>query len=124
MDDLEIQKLFDPLFADLRGPDSFPNRRPLLAHYTPVTVLEAILRHDEAWLSNPLFMNDLQEVHFGINAGVNLFVRSPEIESACRTTERFNLLRESFIRWYYQFVNEHVLDLMRALLFRAQEGGS
>jgi hypothetical protein len=35
-------------------------------------VLEAILRNDEVWLSNPLFMNDMEEVRFGINAGANL----------------------------------------------------
>ena len=58
MDDAEIQRLFQPLFAGLPGEDSFPKKRPLLAHYTSVAVLEAILRNNEVWFSNPMFMND------------------------------------------------------------------
>jgi hypothetical protein len=110
MDDQEIRKLFEPLWADLRGVDCFPTKRPLLAHYTSVKVLEAILNNNEVWLSNPLFMNDLEEVRFGITAGANLFVTSPEIEFACQTKQRFDLLRGSFNYWHNQFANEHVLD--------------
>jgi hypothetical protein len=69
MDDAEIRELFKPLFADLQGNDSFPDQRPLLAHYTSVPVLEAILRNNEVWLSNPLFMNDVEEVRFGMTNG-------------------------------------------------------
>jgi hypothetical protein len=110
MNDEEIIKLFDPLFADLRGDDSFPAKRPLLAHYTSVAVLEAILRNNEVWFSNPLFMNDMEEVRFGINAGANLFLASPEIEAGCRTKQRFDLLKVTFNHWYNTFANEHVLD--------------
>jgi hypothetical protein len=110
MDHGEILKLFQPLFAGLQGEDSFPKKRPLLAHYTSVAVLEAILRNDEVWLSNPLFMNDIEEVRFGINAAANLFLASPEIESACESKQRFDVLRGGFNYWYNTFANEHVLD--------------
>jgi Protein of unknown function (DUF2971) len=110
MNDEEIVNLFDPLWADLRGDDSFPAKRPLLAHYTSIVVLEAILRNNEVWFSNPLFMNDLEEVRFGINAGANLFVASTEIESACGSKQRFDALRSTFDYWYKQFANDHVLD--------------
>ena len=53
-------------------------------------MLEAILLNEELWLSNPLFMNDKEEVNFGINTRANLFLASPEIESACETKERFD----------------------------------
>lgn len=56
-------------------------------------------------------MNDLEEVRFGINAGANLFVGSAEIESGCRSKQRFDQLRVSFDYWYNQFANDHVLDL-------------
>jgi hypothetical protein len=55
MTDDEICKLFTPLFEDLREADYFPNRRPLLAHYTSIVGLEAILCSNEVWLSNPAF---------------------------------------------------------------------
>src|ERR1700736_310928 len=96
MDDAEIFKLFDPLFVDLRGNDSFPAMRPLLADYTSVAVLEAILRNNEVWLSDPLFMNDVEEVRFGMTAGANLFLASPEIESACGNKQRFDALKTTF----------------------------
>jgi hypothetical protein len=73
-------------------------------------VLEAILRNNEIWLSNPLFMNDMEEVRFGINTGANLFVTSREVESACGTKSRADLLKSSFNHYYNVFANDHVLD--------------
>ena len=68
------------------------------------------MRNDEVWLSNPLFMNDMEEVRFGIGSRANLFVASPEIESACGSKRRFDLLRGTFNHWYNTFASEHVLD--------------
>lgn len=110
MDAGEVCKLFQPLFADLLEGDSFPTKRPLLAHYTSIPVLEAILRNNEIWLSNPLFMNDLEEVRFGINTGANLFLTNAQVESACGTKSRADLLKSSFSHYYNQFANDHVLD--------------
>ncbi|MDR3440653.1 DUF2971 domain-containing protein [Telmatospirillum sp.] len=103
-------EVFAPLFSDLREEDAFPTKRPLLAHYTSIPVLEAILRNNEVWLSNPLFMNDMEEVRFGINSGANLFLTSAEIESACRTKERFDLLKSSFNHYFDMFARDHALD--------------
>jgi Protein of unknown function (DUF2971) len=111
MNDQEIGELFEPLWADAQGPDSFPSNRPLLAHYTSVAVLEAILRNKELWFSNPLFMNDLEEVRFGMTVGANLFLGSPEIEPACGSKQRFDTLRSAFNNLNNAFANEHVLDL-------------
>jgi hypothetical protein len=41
----------------------------LLAHYTSIDVIEKILRSEEIWFSNPLFMNDLDEMRFGMLEG-------------------------------------------------------
>lgn len=110
MKDEEIFELFAPLWADLRGDDPFPAKKPLLAHYTSIEVLEAILRNNEVWFSNPLFMNDMEEVRFGMMAGANLFVGSSEIESACGSKQRFDALKSTFNYWYNQFASDHVLD--------------
>ena len=37
-------------------------RGGLLAHYTSVPTIEQILRTNQVWLSNPLYMNDMQEM--------------------------------------------------------------
>jgi len=42
------------------------DRQPYLAHYTSLEVLEKIMQHNELWFSHPFFMNDLQEMRFGI----------------------------------------------------------
>jgi hypothetical protein len=110
MDDVQIFNMFELLFADLLENDSFPAKRPLLAHYTSIPVLEAMLRNNEVWFSNPLFMNDMEEVRFGINAGANLFLTSAEIESACGNNKRFDLLKSTFNHYYNTFANEHVID--------------
>jgi len=110
MTDDEIGKLFAPLFADLRGADYFPNRRPLLAHYTSIVGLEAILCSNEVWLSNPLFMNDMEEVRFGIHTGARLFLGSSELQVACQNKQRFDLLKHWFTYYFNKFDSEHVLD--------------
>ena len=49
MTDDDVQNLFAPLWAVFQGEDCFPNTRPLLAHYTKLTVLESILSANEVW---------------------------------------------------------------------------
>ena len=57
----DIIKDFLPLFDDLLDPSSYPDNKPLLAHYTSIEILERIMTTDEVWFSNPLFMNDIEE---------------------------------------------------------------
>jgi hypothetical protein len=66
--------------------------------------------YKEVWFSNPLFMNDIEEVRFGLNTGANLFMTSTEIESACGTKERFDRLKTTFNHYYEVFANDHVIN--------------
>src|SRR5262249_26012047 len=50
-----------------------PAESLLLAHYTSVEIAEKILRDEEVWLSNPLYMNDLEEMRAGIGLGSQIF---------------------------------------------------
>ena len=61
----------DPLYSVLANAVS--GDQPLLAHYTSIRVMESILKNGEVWFSNPLFMNDLQEMKSGLNEGMKLF---------------------------------------------------
>jgi hypothetical protein len=97
------------LSDDLRGEDSFPEKRPLLAHYTTIQTLDAILQTSEVWLSNPLFMSDIEEVRFGIRNGTQLFLDSAELESTCGE-ERAAILRSALNQCYKKFDEEHILD--------------
>jgi hypothetical protein len=73
MTDQQILELFSPLNASFLNTDRQSKSPPLLAHYTSIKVMERILQSNEIWFSNPLFMNDLQEVRFGLNEGTRLF---------------------------------------------------
>jgi hypothetical protein len=69
-----VIRQYDGLYSDLETKTS-PTEPLLLAHYTSVEVAEKILRDEEVWLSNPLYMNDLEEMRAGIGLGSQLFPR-------------------------------------------------
>lgn len=98
------------LWADLNTIPEFYDAKPLLAHYTSIHTLEAILKNKEFWFSNPLYMNDLEEVRFGISEGRTAFMASLALEAACQTPQRATLLRHHFDFSFSTFDREHVLD--------------
>ena len=110
MNDTDIMQFFLPLYADLKPEDTFSNKKPLLAHYTTIQALEKILTNNEIWFSNPLYMNDMEEVRFGIIQGNELVIKSQEIENACQKSERVQAFKKSFAYYFDQFANQHVLD--------------
>jgi hypothetical protein len=85
--DQEIRSKFLPLF-DRLADEELQNKRPLLAHYTSVKVMTDIVMNEEVWFANPLFMNDLEEMRFGVNEGERIVYSSKEIEDAAGSTER------------------------------------
>ena len=105
-----ILKLFNPLYADLDPSGSFPAKRPLLAHYTSLAVLEKILETEEVWFSNPLLMNDIEEVRFGIGRGSNLVHDNADLRSACETPARVDLFNRAYEDCFQRFENEHAFD--------------
>ncbi|MFT4097771.1 MAG: DUF2971 domain-containing protein [Rhodoblastus sp.] len=109
--DATLLQLFNTaVFADLQHTPQFYDKKPLLAHYTSIATLEAILRNNEFWFSNPLYMNDLEEVRFGINEGVTAFLSSGLIEAACGTKERATAFRQSLSFTHSRFDREHAID--------------
>ena len=77
----ELLDLFLPLQADLTNMATIAGRPAYLAHYTSLEVLEKIIQHDELWFSHPFFMNDLQEMRFGIVEGFKIFSASLKEQS-------------------------------------------
>lgn len=109
MTDAEILELIRPIWADMEN-DQFDVIRPLLAHYTSIPTLKSILENNEIWLSNPLFMNDVDEVKFGIFNGVPLVYQSRELAEALKTLDRINVFKSSFDYYVNEFSNRHILD--------------
>jgi hypothetical protein len=98
------------LWNDLRPEDEFYARKPLLAHYTSMEVLEKILRTNEIWFSNPLLMNDIEEVRFGLNESQRLVMASEGISRVCGDQTRIDLFRNAFLKNYSQFAVTQVID--------------
>ena len=73
-------------------------------------MLEKILTSNEVWFSNPLFMNDMDELRFGINQGNTLVMSSEKIAKACLTPQRAQIFKQSFANYYDLFANQHVLN--------------
>jgi hypothetical protein len=60
--DPQLNARFDELYTPLSNLDRLQKSPPLLAHYTSIEVMEKILLTEALWFSNPLLMNDLQEM--------------------------------------------------------------
>jgi hypothetical protein len=110
MNEQEILKLFLELTVDLDDLRFAIENRPLLAHYTSIDVLEKIMKTGELWFSNPLFMNDLEEVRFGVQQGARLFWQNQLVVDACGSPNRSQILAHAFSHYYNQFDQEHAFD--------------
>lgn len=85
-----------------------PEQPLLLAHYTSVQVVEQILRNDEIWFANPLYMNDLEEMRVGVLLGTELF---PEfVKEAGSTDARAQILAQTYNHYFERLSNESALD--------------
>lgn len=99
------------LYSDITPELDFPETKPILAHYTSLANLESILTKDEVWLSNPLDMNDFEEVRFGVNAGMDIIYRSERLRDALGTDQRLQAFFGSVQGAYDRYGNDHAIDL-------------
>lgn len=110
MNDQETARLFDPLFVQSASVERLTKGPPLLAHYTSIKVMENILQSNEVWFSNPLFMNDLQEMRFGLNQGTRLFSDAKLLKKAGGTDARAAILQHVFSHYFQEFDNQDAFD--------------
>jgi hypothetical protein len=104
--DSEISDAFKALYGRFDNVPRFVSDPPLLAHYTSMPVLESILRDETIWFSNPLFMNDLQEMRFGLIEGKILFSEPERLLKAAGTQSRAQLLAHVFDHYFSTFEND------------------
>ncbi|MGG5412498.1 DUF2971 domain-containing protein [Edwardsiella tarda] len=103
-------RAFETLWVDVEEELSFPSSRPLLAHYTSIQTFEQIVTKEQFWFSNPLFMNDLEELRFGMNEGASELHKNEAIRDACRTPENYKKLLDIFDNLFNDFDSKHVLN--------------
>lgn len=103
---------FDKLGGDLLERDAWKNnQRPLLAHYTSIHTLERVLKTEEVWFSNPLFMNDIEEMRFGFNTARDEFLLSEAVRKGCETDERTDRVQQTYLHYFSKFEDVHALDV-------------
>jgi hypothetical protein len=109
MTEEEIRQIFLRLFDDV-GPAE-PNSIPLLAHYTKLDVLESMIQNEELWMANPLYMNDHDEIRFGIIEGRNRVYSSAKIRNSLALPRAHDAFMASFEYAFRRFVDQDVLDV-------------
>ena len=102
-----VEHFFETLNKPLNiGGEQLTRNPPLLAHYTSVEVAEQIIKNEEIWLSHPFYMNDLEELRFGMLLGIQRF---PEYaESLDTTPQRKKMLLDAFSH-FVGYMNEQTL---------------
>jgi DUF2971 family protein len=102
-----ILQQFNPLYSDVESKTT-PDEPILLAHYTSVQVVEQILKNDEIWFANPLYMNDLEEMRLGLLIGSQIF---PEFaEKASGKPDRTTLLTSAYNHFLTHLATEAAVD--------------
>ena len=101
--------LADVLWSDMQ-PHALQAKLPLLAHYTSMRTLERIAETGEIWFSNPLFMNDVDELRYGMNLGLNAVRTHQGLREAC-PPDHYNALMDAFGQLYSAFDNESAFDV-------------
>jgi hypothetical protein len=91
-------------------PQPQPGQLPLLAHYTSITTLERIAQTGEIWFSNPLYMNDVDELRYGMNLGLHAVRSHTGLREAC-PPGHYNALMDAFDALYTDFDNESAFDV-------------
>ena len=101
-----IWRTFLPLNERLRLVTS--QRHGLLAHYTSVPTIEQILRTNQVWFSNPLYMNDMQEMRAGISLACQTFPDAARV--AAGSDARADILINAFYQYFSHFDSQTAFD--------------
>jgi hypothetical protein len=104
----ELVALFDPLYQRFEQPISDGK---LLAHYTSIKVMESVLQTSEIWFSNPLFMNDMQEMRSGLQEGMRFFAnKEPLLRAGGGSEKRADILQQLYFHFFKHFDEQQAFD--------------
>lgn len=111
MTDEEIIGQFNSiLYDDIDPAEQFDRMLPLLAHYTTIQTIEKIISSKEVWFSNPLYMNDLEEVRFGLIESERLLLADAGVAKALGTPDRSAKFVAAYNHYTKDFIEKHLPD--------------
>lgn len=103
------ETLHRALWSDLQAQPA-AGQLPLLAHYTSIGTLERIAQTGEIWFSNPLYMNDVDELRYGMNLGLHAVRTHGGLREACPPDD-YNALLDAFEALFTSFDNDSAFDV-------------
>lgn len=112
----DLTDAFRMLFSDIPE-NSLEHDKPLLAHYTSIDALNKILTSNEIWLANPLFMNDHEELRWGILNGIEEFRLNETLQNYLRETDSATEF-EFQLDWFYKEFDKEAFDIYLFCLSR------
>ena len=122
MQGVELYKSLAPiLWSDVDETRQFPIDRPLLAHYTSVANLVNIVKGGELWFSNPLNMNDYEEMRYGLGEGMRAAQSHEKFQQTCEELNCYAEFIENLSACYRRFESEHAFDTYVVCLSRHEE---
>jgi len=101
---------FDALFKDLDSENDFSIKKPFLAHYSSIANIENIISSKEIWLSNPLLMNDIEELRYGLVEAKDRFYNNNAIKKTCKNNDEYQKLLEIFNQNFDAFESNNAID--------------
>ncbi len=104
-------ELFLPLYQDINELEELEAKKPILAHYTSLNTIENILKSNQIWLSNPMFMNDFEEFRFGMNEALEAVDRSEIFEEFPRLTPIVPEIIRNYNKLYDFYAEKLALDV-------------
>jgi Protein of unknown function (DUF2971) len=104
----DILAAYDPLQKPFDCTERLQTDPPLLAHYTSLHVAEQIIKNEEIWLSHPFYMNDLEELRFGMQQGIQHFPMYAQIAEP--TPTRTKLLLDMFNHYIGHMTEKTLVD--------------
>ncbi|WP_114240058.1 DUF2971 domain-containing protein [Dyella sp. C9] len=109
MDDEQLLAAFSSWWEDANTDKDYPKKRPILAHYTSIQTLEAIVKGNELWLSNPLLMNDTQELRHGLDLARWAIQESKDLKAVFGESGA-NQLLQAFQAEHHRYGTKHAFD--------------
>ncbi|KWH15133.1 DUF2971 domain-containing protein [Burkholderia multivorans] len=105
-----------------KGEEDFPNVKPLIAHYCSTDTLEAILRYEQIWFSNPLLMNDLEELRWGMGASLDRCRRHTALKNMFGRRQQDDSFRDALEHCFGGFAREGAFDIYVGCFAQHQPG--
>lgn len=105
-----IWDTLNAVWSETASDNDYPDHRPLLAHYTSVKSLQSIITSGQIWMANPLYMNDFEEVRFGVLEGIRLFLANDNLADSFSEERQWKLVRDAYENEFAEFDQRHAVD--------------